>query len=527
MGFRLFVPSGEGQHGLVPKRPDPLGATATLQYSVLGSTATAAAYTSFASRYSHRMTPGYAPSRPALFVRSLAKLGLWAGVLGVAADWYYSSRVASVVLSEQRLEPTPWKLYEKAKEFTVDDACLAGAGLGLAASIPALFLRRLAIPRWTRCAGLANAGACTGILGGHGYLQYTGERQKAYARLDRQLERRSIAFWDLCWNKQAMSRLNPLIQTYVRHNALLYAQQLSDSAFDRAEEYDTGDVESRNYDPDASSTECTTVQLESHYAPPFDYLQDLKRFNVQATHDKMEEHEAEIAALLKEADFILYLAAHREYEYCHLGDVDAEERRQRLEELQLLHTTHSKLRSAAEQLDSRLIVWRIALQHKAIVEAPAAAGARAGAATTPVSAWLPPCRHDFSTHDPALSIRELAQTQQSLDADISVFEEAVAHPDISQQVKERRRLDMEHGRSLMRVTDSIIWELEKMQDAARRKRVLGQPEAAAAAAAAAASHAREQKTVTEPLDARVDNTAAAVAAKSSGNESKSLEIGKS
>lgn len=410
------------------------------------------------------------------------------------------------MLSQKRQEATPWKLYEKATNLTVDDAFLFGAGLGLAASIPTLFTRRLAIPRWTRCVGLANAGACAGILAGHGYLQYTGERQKAYARLDQRLEQRSIAFWDLCWNKRVMSRLNPLLQMYVRHNALLYAQQLPDPAFDHAEEYDIGDGDTRDYDADVNSTQqSTTVQYQSHYAPPFDYLEDLKRFNVQATYEKIEEHEADIAALLKEADFILHFAAHREYEYCHLGDVDDEERRQRLEELQLLHTTHSKLRSAAEQLESRLVVWRIALQHKAIVESPAAA-------TTPMSAWLPSSGHDFSTHDPALSIRELAQTQESLDADIRVFEETVAHADVSPQIKERRRLDIEQGRSLLRVTDRIVWHFEKMQDAARGKRVLGQ--------SGAAGLAREQMVVAEPASARGDGTAA----KSSDG---SLEVGKS
>ncbi|KAL5468124.1 hypothetical protein PMIN07_003100 [Paraphaeosphaeria minitans] len=50
MVLRLFIPP-EGQHHVVPKRPDPLGANATLQYAVVSSTAAAAGYATFAARY--------------------------------------------------------------------------------------------------------------------------------------------------------------------------------------------------------------------------------------------------------------------------------------------------------------------------------------------------------------------------------------------------------------------------------------------------------------------------------------------
>lgn len=452
------------------------------------------------------MTPEYTLSRGALFVRSAAKLGLWAGALGVAADLYYNSRFISLVLSQEQQEVTPGKLYEKVKGFTVDDGCLAGAGLGLAASVPALLTRRLAIPRWARCVGLVNIGACSGIVGGHGYLHYTGERQTAYARLGQRLEQRSVAFRDLCWNKQVMSRLNPLAQLYIRHNALWYAQQLPDPAFSEAESVDADPVKPRAIDPHVGTTDSTYTHDQSFYAPPFDYLEDLKNFSVEATYEKIVEHEAEIAALLKEADFILYFAARKQYEYCNLGDVEDEERRQRLEELQLLQITHRKLRGAAEQLESRLMVWRIALQHKAIMESPVLA-------KVPVSAWLPSSQHDFTTHDPALSIWELAQTQEALVSDLKVFEAAVAHPDYAPLTKERRKLDIEDGRSLLRVTDKLVWEFEKMQEAAWKKSLLDQ--------SCSARNVREQKHVAESAGARVDGTTAAKQA------DKALKVGKS
>jgi hypothetical protein len=437
-------------------------------------------------------------------VRSSAKLGLWAGVLGVAADWYYSSRFTSVVLAQRKQEAAPWKLYEKAKEFTVDDGCLVGAGFGLAASIPALFMRRPAIPRWTRCLGMANIGACAGVLATHGYLSYTGERKKAYARLDRRLERRSVALWDLFWDKQAMTRFNPLIQLYIRHNTLWYAQQLPDSAFDQA---DRQDIESVTLENRYEQND------QSYYLAPFDYAEDLRYFSVDATQAKIEEHETEIAALLKEAEFILYVSAHRQYEYCHLQDADDEERRQRLQELQLLHIAYNKLRYAAEQLQSRLVTWRMSLQHKALLDA-------SGPTNASVAAWLPRLMHDFTAHKPSLALQELERTQAALDAEIKSFEAGIAHPGYSKEKKDRWRLDLEDGRSLLRVTDKIVWELEKMSDAAASQTpALDQEDRARPAQA--------DQQVAKPAAAAAAAARGDGAAASKPSDRGSLEIGKS
>lgn len=389
------------------------------------------------------------------------------------------------MLSDRSHEVTPWKLYERTEALTIDDGCLFGAGLGLAASVPALFMRPLAIPRWTRCFGLANIGACAGITGTHGYLQFTGERQKAYKRLERRLQRRSLEFWHLFWAKQSMARFNPLVQLYIRHNALWYAQQLPSAAFEQAEGLDPESSDLRESNPAANGPDSTYAhEDQSYYLPPFDYAEDLKYISVEATHAKIEEHEAEIAALLKEAEFILFVSAHRQYEYCHLQEADDEERRQRLEELQLLQITYNKLRSAAEILQSRLINWRMSLQHKAIVDSP-------GFATGSVDAWLPQSTNNFKAHDPSLSIQELERTQAALDAEIKSFAASIAYPGYTKDKKDRWRMDLEDGRSLLRVADKIVWEFEKMQEAARDKATSEQ-----------ASSVRDE----QPVAAQVDGT---------------------
>ncbi|KAF1947612.1 hypothetical protein EJ02DRAFT_461190 [Clathrospora elynae] len=67
---------------------------------------------------------------------------------------------------------------------------------------------------------MTNIGTCTGVLGAHGYFQYTGERQKAYKRLDRQLKRRSLEFWAIFWDIPLMTQLDSIMQRYLRHNGV-------------------------------------------------------------------------------------------------------------------------------------------------------------------------------------------------------------------------------------------------------------------------------------------------------------------
>ena len=514
MVLRLFAPPGEtrtstfthyrwlifliaeGQYNLVPKRPDPLGANAALQYSVLGSTVAAAAYTSFATRYRQREITHHSFSQSALLIRSLAKLGLWAGVLGATANWYYHARFTSVVVAQKNNVLKPWKLCDSTKSFTIDDGCLLGAGLGFAVSVPVLFLRRPAVPRWTRCLGLTNAGACIGILGAHGYLQYTGERQKAYVRLERRLKRRSLELWELFWDKSMMTQFNPFIQLYIRHNVLWHPQQFSDTAFERTEGYDASLGKSQESDLFVNAPDSTyAYEEQSYYLPPFDYADDLKHINVEATLARIEEHEAEIAALLKEAEFLLFVSAHRQYEYCYLENADDEERRRRLEELQLLQITYNKIRGAAEQLQSKLISWRMSLQHKAILDS-------SESTSIPIAAWLPKVKHDFTTHNPALSIHELEKTQAALTEEMKSFEAGIAYPGSSKEKKDRWRMDLEDNRSLLRVTDKMVWQFEKMQDAAVRSR--GRP-----GLNKTANCNREQESAMRSEKTHVDGTTAA------------------
>ncbi|XP_014557033.1 hypothetical protein COCVIDRAFT_15658 [Bipolaris victoriae FI3] len=489
MVLRLFVPPGEGQHGLVPKRPQGIGANATPQTCLVSSTLLAAVYTSFASTFNQRVV-GVAPqqaahtSRPALFVRSSARLGLCVGLAGAAVNWYYYSAFANVVVADKVQEASRWRLYQWTKGYTVDDGALAGAAIGLSASIPMLLMRRPAIPRWTRCLGMANIGGCTGVVASHGYLQYTGERQKAYRLLEARRKRRSLEFWAIFWDKELMAKLSPIMQQYVRHNGVWYTQLLPDNAFEQTDDVDSVDSTVQttqqvvNVEPQQQQQQ-QQQPVEQTPDPPFylepvDYTADLAQINVEATLLRIQEMQVERQILLEEAHYLLSLNAHQRYEYCHLHTtLDADDRLRRLQEIHLVDVAHTRLRNAADALDMKIIHWRMSLQHKAAWEkntspsssSPSSSSSSSSSYSSEAEAddWLPPNSHliNYATHRPSFSVLEIEKMARQIDAQVQRFEQGSVDHRFPREKRERWRKDAEDGRVLLRAADHILFRMEK------------------------------------------------------------------
>ncbi|KAI4943514.1 hypothetical protein J4E91_009424 [Alternaria rosae] len=465
MVLRLFVPPGEGQHRLTPKRPDPIGANATPQYAVLSSTVLAAAYTSFASRYAQSVTPTRPISRPAVFIRASARLGVWAGVAGAALNWYYYSAFADVVVSKNVPEVKPWKLYERTEKYTVDDGALAGAALGLAVSVPSLFMRRPAIPRWTRCLGMTNIGACAGVLGAHAYFQYTGERQEAYKHFGRHVKRRSLEFWSIFWDPELMASLDPIMQQYVRHNSLWYTQWLPQEAFERAEQ----DVELRD-----SSDEHTKVlaapieQQPPFYITPVDYAEDLRRINIESTLASMEAMEADKRELLQEAEYLMHINAQQKYEYCHMNPTNDDERQTRLQQIHLVDVAYNRLRATAHEIDVKLTHWRMSLRHKAIWEAgqTTATGTDRPADWIPEPQYVSPATEAMApaTHKPTYSIGEIEKMHWQISAEVKTFEDGWKDDRHPRDKRERWKKDAEDGRKILRAADAVLFTLLRARE---------------------------------------------------------------
>ena len=530
MVLRLFIPPGEGQHGLVPKRPEGIGANATPQTCLVSSTLLAAVYTSFASTFNQRVV-GVAPqqaaqtSRPALFVRSSARLGLCVGLAGAAVNWYYYSAFANVVVADKVQEASRWRLYQRTKGYTVDDGALAGAAIGLSASIPMLLMRRPAIPRWTRCLGMANIGGCTGVVGSHAYLQYTGERQKAYRLLEARRKRRSLEFWAIFWDKELMAKLSPIMQQYVRHNGVWYTQLLPDNAFEQTED----DLDS----VDTTATVQTTQQVANveiqqqpveqtpdppFYLEPVDYTADLAQINVETTLSRIQEMQVERQILLEEAHYLLSLNAHQRYEYCHLhATLDADDRLRRLQEIHLVDVAHTRLRNAADALDMKIIHWRMSLQHKAAWE-NSPSSSSSSSSSLEAENWLPESHLiDYATYRPSFSVLEIEKMARQIDAQVQRFQEGSVDQRFPREKRERWRKDAEDGRVLLRAADHILFRMEKASSRGSdgeggllqsgRGEVMVAEDDNAAAAAAATPSVEELHPANDPPSSTDDGSA--------------------
>jgi hypothetical protein len=456
----LMQCAADGRYGLVPGRPNPIGANATLQYSVITSTGLAAAYTTFASKYHQRVTPSLPISRTALFIRSSARLGVWAGVIGAAVNWYYHTAFTNAILSHVELkEVRKWKLYEWTKRYTVEDGALEGAKLGLAASIPTLFMRKPAIPRWTRSLGMANIGACAGILGAHGYFQYTGERQEAYKCLERRLKRRSLAFFHIHNDKELMANLDPVIQHYVRHSGVWYTQFLPEEAFEQPDEYVRRTVRS-----DETMTNTEAPMEKPSPQPPFypplpDYTEELRCLDEGKSLAAIAKLEAEKKQFLEEAEYLFFVRAKQQYEFCHANAMDDDERQQRLREIYLLAIAHDRFRNTAHLKDVKLVHWRLVLQQKA-------AWISSAQGSDCCNNWLPKSDSiDVSAHIPRFSIQEIEYMHAQVTADVKKFEEYAARPGSTQVEIEIYRKDAEDGRVVLRAAEHIVFKLEKARKA--------------------------------------------------------------
>ncbi|KAL5399861.1 hypothetical protein PMIN03_012608 [Paraphaeosphaeria minitans] len=451
MVLRLFIPPGEGQHHVVPKRPDPLGANATLQYAVVSSTAAAAGYATFAARYQRRVTPKRTASGAALFIRSSGRLGLWAIGVAAAANAYYHESFTTIVVSQAVENPAPPKLYEKTEQYTVEDGALAGAAAGIVAFLPTLFMRRPTVSWWTRMMGMTNIGACAGVISSHAYFQYTGERQKAMEELDRQRRRRMLEIHHIFWDKMLMQNFDPLIQGYIRHNGVFRAYNLPAEVYDAPERF--GILSAPAAEHSSAATDPAAPENAAYYIPAPDWTQHLQALDAASVQSEINDCVRKRHALLREADFVAHHLSQKQYAFVHSAHPDNAEKQVRIRELQLLAIAYNRIRASADEADRRIFAGEHWLRQKAALESQA-----------PREAWLArhPAVSDTEGHDPSLIIAELAKLEEQFKNEVNVFESRVrsrAQEDVEK--REKWIKDLEDARTMLRAVDSISWELEE------------------------------------------------------------------
>lgn len=489
----LTTLAGEGKHWIVVKRPEPLAANATVSYSVIASTVLAAGYTSYASKFTRRVGPASVISIPSLFIRASARAGVWCAAAGAAANWYYHHAFTLPISAASGVKDEKWKLWEKTERYTVDDGFLAGAGIGLVSGlVSAIALRRGAIPWWARCVGMANIGGFVGIAGSNAYFQYTGERQKSVLALEQWRLRRNLEFHWIYWNKLLLSSLPVPVQAYVMWNGIFHAARLPEEVLTKPEKYNYGMIsdtslpakktdtseksdkteksaaaEKTSTDNGAASDSSTASKAVSekyngkgHYRKARDIAETLKGANIEGWEKNLVELEQERQSLLKEAEYIAYGIARREYEYCHLQNADADERERLLREVQLMKIVFNRLRMEADERDRRMFFGRVSLAQKKAWDSDE---------DTPAS-WTRSITH-HEGHEPQLSIKEFNKIREQLVKEIKSFEEKAKDSKTTAEQKEQAKVDLDDGRLLLRAADRVHYELEKKAEKSDAKEV--------------------------------------------------------
>ncbi|KAH7138981.1 hypothetical protein B0J11DRAFT_515769 [Dendryphion nanum] len=454
MVFRLFVQPGEGKHWIVPKRHEPLAANATLQNSVIASTAIAAGYTSYARNFSKRLGYNNGQSIPGIFIRSSARAGIWCACVGAVANWYYHYSFTAPVVLLSGVEHTPYKIWERTEKYTVDDGFLAGAGLGLAS---ALFLRRIPISWWAKFVGMGNLGAFTGVTASHAWFHYKGERQPSVAALEEWHKRRNLEFHWVYWNKLFMSKLSPAAQGYVILNGIFKSNSLPEEAYQTPEKFGIVGIADSPTSDESTTADGTTEQPEipytGYYTKPYDHAENLRNIDVQNTREKMADMEIEKKNLWKESEFILTEMVKRQYDYCHTTPTEEDERQRCQREIQILEISYNRIRLDADYLDRKLLLWEKSLKQKAAWASEADGGGK-------LEQWFPKItRVNPDTHDPTLSIQEVTKTRDQLVKDIANFQEQ--EKTATGTNKANIKQDLEDARTLLRAADRIVFELEK------------------------------------------------------------------
>ncbi|KAF2661173.1 hypothetical protein K491DRAFT_576534, partial [Lophiostoma macrostomum CBS 122681] len=437
---------GEGKHWIIPKRPEPLAANATVSYAVIGSTALAGGYASYARAHAQRAGFGTAISTPALFVRASAKAGIWCALGGAAINWYYHYGFTGPVSIASNITDLEWKIWEKTERYTIDDGFLVGAGLGLASS---LFLRRLHIPSWTRYVGMTNIGGCAGILAANAYFQYTGERARSNLALAQWRQRRNLEFHWVYWNKLLMASLSKPVQAYVMYQGMFHAAQLPEEALTDPGKYRLGHISDTSLPLDKKTD--GKEESKAHYYPPDDPAKILRDVTAESLKAALDSKATQRAAILIDANYIMRIISQKEYAFCHLDNASADERHELLREIQMYQVIFSRLKDEANKLERQLLVGSQRLRQKHSL---------AGEDTLP--SWeMPADQYDPKTHEPKLALPEIEQYTEKFLKDMKDIEKGLATQGISDEDKARLKKDLSDARELLKASDKIIWDLEK------------------------------------------------------------------
>jgi hypothetical protein len=414
------------------------------------------------------------------------------------------------IAAAMNVKDVKWKIWEKTEKYTVDDGFLAGAGLGLGVGIvSSLVMRRSPLRWWTRCMGMTNIGAFTGIAGSNAYFQYTGDRQNATQVLDQWRKRRNIEFHHLYWKRLVFTTLSLPIQAYIMFNGVFRASNLPEEVADFPEKYGYNNIvdpwatptttESAESTPTKPTTEpaatpaptgtetetqTPTRPLEqNYYFASEDYAKTLQTLDIQEFQRTKEDRVQKRETLLKEADHLAYQVCQKEYDLLHkkFSAEEEDERQLLLREISLLMVLYNRLREDADVQGRAIHFARMALQHRAVLDYSTAANITSSSSSTsspspsatsepsdPMESWYPqPYIPSLVKFDhPHFSLQECNIIRDGFLANIEAFEQQLDKA-LTAAEKEQALKNLEEGRMLLRAADRVFFRLGRLEKAGK------------------------------------------------------------
>jgi hypothetical protein len=359
------LPTGEGQHVVIPRYPDPYVANRKLRRTPTQATITAIGLTALLAIVGK--------SRPGTFLKTTAYLS--AANISISACQLYGEReINRGVFKLDKIEPTPGKLWERTKHWTCDDAVIGG---GLLATVLAFNPRALpGVGGWKRLLGVATVGCMLGGMFGDTYIPGGRSPQMINMIYGLGMKNRMVAYTRLQEDteaKESLSRVGKLALAW--YTSPFTGIRLNPFARGTPQEAETGSFEhslaaAQRRSQDEMSR-ITLIQLEfakgELNGPDVEngyraYREDPTEQNKSALQDWLERLEEVRRTTSTEAQYMWHHLATKEKEFYSIAEEDREKDIVR-REIQLLNSIASDFASRDAVLAYHITDAMKRLQH--------------------------------------------------------------------------------------------------------------------------------------------------------------------
>ncbi|KAF2107853.1 hypothetical protein BDV96DRAFT_505335, partial [Lophiotrema nucula] len=181
------------------------------------------------------------------------------------------------------------------------------------------------------------------------------------------------------------------------------------------------------------------------------YLEALKTVDVEKDRKAIPRYERMRNAVQVEAEYVAMELSRKEYEYCTTEHINDEERRARMQEIQVLRNIFYKFHKVKGDLEREIFLLNFEMRQKEAFDAG-----------SPLEAWLPPSEHCATeSHISSLTVKMLDKNRASWAKEAERLEKIATSQNHSCAAKEVARKDLEYVRPKLKEFDKLYFEMNK------------------------------------------------------------------